>query len=208
VAGPLIDRVVGSIVEPISRDANPAGASAMGELVADAQLAATAAPDKGGAQIAFMNTGGVRQAFTFRPGGVVTYGDVFSVQPFNNNLITMTLSGAQIHRVLESQWRSANGRPIYLYVSRGFSYSWDASKPPGSRVAPESIKLNGQVLAPHADYRVTVNAFVAAGGDGFKIFTEGRSPLVGIMDVDALALYMQAHPALKPSKLDRVKRLN
>jgi 5'-nucleotidase len=208
VAAPLINRVVGSITETISRDANPAGASPMGELVADAQLAATAAPDQGGAQIAFMNTGGVRQALTFRPGGAVSYGDVFSAQPFSNNLVTMTLSGAQIHRVLESQWRSANGRPIYLYVSRGFSYSWDASKPPGSRVAPESIKLNGQVLDPHADYRVTVNAFVAAGGDGFRIFTEGKAPLVGIVDSDALALYLQAHPGLKPSPLDRVKRLN
>jgi len=208
VAAPLINRVVGSIVEAISRDANPAGATPMGELVADAQLAATAAPHQGGAQIAFMNTGGVRQAFTFKPGGTVTYGDVFSVQPFNNNLITMTLSGAQIHRVLESQWRSANGHPIYLYVSQGFSYSWDASKPPGSRVAFESIKLKGQPLDPNANYRVTVNAFVAAGGDGFKIFTEGKAPLVGIMDSDALALYMQAHPGLKPSALERVKRLN
>ncbi len=108
VAAPLINRVVGSIVETISRDANPAGASPMGELVADAQLAATADSDKGGAQIAFMNTGGVRQALTFKSGGAVTYGDVFSVQPFNNNLITMTLSGEQIRRLLEHQWRSAN----------------------------------------------------------------------------------------------------
>lgn len=208
LAAPLIDRVVGSISETISRDANAAGASPMGELVADAQLAATAAPDKGGAQIAFMNTGGVRQALPFKSGGAVSYGDVFAVQPFNNNLITMTLSGAQIHRVLESQWRSATGRPIYLYVSQGFSYSWDASKPPGSRVAFESIRLNGQPLDLSADYRVTVNAYVAAGGDGFNIFTEGKAPLVGIMDVDALALYMQTHPRLRPSSLDRVKRLN
>ena len=208
VAAPLINRVVGSIVETISRDANSAGASPMGELVADAQLKATAAPDQGGAQIAFMNTGGVRQALAFKSGGAVTYGDVFSVQPFNNNLITMTLSGEQIRRLLELQWRSANSHGAILYVSQGFGYTWDASKPVGSRVAVESIKLNGRPLDLKADYRVTVNAFVASGGDGFKLFTEGRSPLVGMPDVDALALYMQAHPGLKPSALDRVKRMD
>lgn len=208
VAAPLIDRVVGRITETISREPNSAGASPMGELVADAQLAATAASDKGGAQIAFMNAGGVREGFHFKRGGAVTYGDVFSAQPFNNNLVTLTLSGEQIHRALERQWRSANGRPIYLYVSKGFSYTWDAAKPPDSRVALESIKLNGQRLDLKANYRVTVNAFVAAGGDGFKIFTEGSDALVGIMDVDALAQYLQAHPGLKPSALDRVTRLD
>lgn len=209
LAAPLANRVVGSIAATISREANEAGATAMGQLVADAQLAASSAPDQGGAVIALMNIGGVREALTRRPSGEVTFGDVFSVQPFSNNLVTVTLTGDQIRRVLEQQWREpGNARGAMLQVSKGFSYSWDAKAPLGARVVPGSIKLNGQPLDMAAGYRVTINSFVASGGDSFRVFTEGKNALTGVMDVDALEQYIKANPNLGPGTLDRVQRLN
>jgi len=204
---PLMNRVVGSISATISREQSAAGATPMGQLIADAQLAATRASDKGGAVISLMNLGGVREALTRRPSGEVTYGDVFTVQPFSNNLVTVTLTGDQLRRVIEQQYRT-NTRDEFLQVSQGFSYTWDASRPIGSRVLAESMKLNGQVLDPKAGYRVTISSFLVSGGDSFRVFTEGRDALTGIMDVDALEQYLQAHPNTAPPALDRVQRLN
>ncbi|QPF74332.1 bifunctional metallophosphatase/5'-nucleotidase [Roseateles sp. DAIF2] len=209
LAAPLANRVIGAIAATVSREPDAAGATAMGQLVADAQLAASSAPDKGGAVIALMNIGGVREALTRRANGQVTYGDVFTVQPFSNNLVTLSLSGDQIRRLLEQQWRDAeHARGQMLQVSRGFAYTWDAKAPLGARVVPGSLSLNGQPLDMAASYRVTVNSFVASGGDGFRVLTEGKNALTGLMDVDALELYIAANPNLGPAPLDRVKRVN
>lgn len=208
LAEPLAKRVVGRISDSISREASPAGAMPMGQLIADAQLAATAGTSEGGAVIALMNAGGVRAALTRSASGEVTYADAFAVQPFYNNLVTMTLTGAQIHRLLEQQWRSEDVRGAFLQVSKGFSYSWNAKKPLGSRVPAESIKLNGQTLDPQTGYRVTVNSFIASGGDGFRVLTEGKNARTGVMDVDALERYLTTQPNITPSALDRVQRLN
>ena len=207
LSAPLVNRVVGSISATISREQNSAGATPMGQLIADAQLAATSAPDKGAAVISLMNLGGVREALTRRASGEVTYGDVFTVQPFSNNLVTLTLTGDQIRRVIEQQFRTTT-RDEFLQVSKGFSYSWDAQRPIGSRVLPESLKLNGQPLDPKADYRVTISSFLVSGGDSFRVFTEGRDVLTGIMDIDALEQYLAANPNIAPPVLDRVQRLN
>lgn len=208
LAAPLANRVLGRIGATIARDRAPSGASAMGQLVADAQLAASSAPDKGGAVIALMNIGGVRESLNLRPSGEVTFGDVFAVQPFANNLVTMSLTGDQIRRLLEQQFRPAGQGDQILQVSKGFSYSWDAQAPLGSRVVAGSIKLNGQALDPAASYRVTVNSFIASGGDSFRVLTEGKNLLTGVMDVDALEAYIKANPLLQPSALDRVQRIN
>ncbi len=208
LAEPLAKRVVGRISDSISREASPAGAMPMGQLIADAQLAATSGASEGGAVIALMNAGGVRAALNKSASGEVTYADAFAVQPFYNNLVTLTLTGAQIHRLLEQQWRSEDVRGAFLQVSKGFSYSWDAKKPLGSRVPAESIKLNGQTLDPQTGYRVTVNSFIASGGDGFRVLTEGKNARTGVMDVDALERYLSTQPNITPSALDRVQRLN
>lgn len=208
LAAPLAGRVVGSLGATISRESSAAGATAMGQLVADAQLAATSAPDKGGAVIALMNAGGVREALTRRPSGEITYGDVFSVQPFSNNLVTISLSGDQIRRVLEQQFRPEGQGNQMLQPSEGFAYTWDAKAPLGARIVPGSLRLKGQPLDMATSYRVTINSFVASGGDAFRVFTEGKDPLTGLMDVDALELYIRARPQLQPGTLDRVQRLN
>ncbi|MDP3222377.1 MAG: 5'-nucleotidase, partial [Rubrivivax sp.] len=184
------------------------GESPLGQVIADAQLAATRAPEDGGAQVAFMNPGGIRADLPMPADGQVRYEDLFSVQPFYNNLVTMTLSGTQLLQLLEAQWLGQPGSGRILHVSRGFTYTWDASKPPGQRVVPGSVRLNGQPVKPGDSVRVTVNSFVAGGGDNFAIFKEGKNVRTGAMDVDALEAYVRNNPTVQPGALDRIVRLN
>ena len=202
---PLAKRVVGRIAAELPREANRAGESPLGQVIADAQLAAT---KDAGAQVAFMNPGGIRAPLPMPADGLVRYEDLFSVQPFYNNLVTMTLSGAQVLQLLEQQWSGQGAGGRLMHVSRGFSYSWDASRPPGQRVVPGSVHLAGQPLDANANVRVTVNAFMAGGGDSFAVLKEGRDQATGMMDVDALELYVRNNPTLAPGPLDRVLRLN
>src|SRR5262249_13026746 len=129
-----------------------------------------------GAQIAFMNPGGIRAGLTPRPTGEVTYGDLFSAQPFGNALITMTLTGTQLKTLLEQQWDPAqhNGELI-LQVSNGFQYSWDSTRPVGQRVDASSMRLKGASIDPAGQYRVTVNSFLSYGGDNFSVLKQGTS---------------------------------
>jgi len=203
LAAPLAKRVVGRTGAPLSRDANAAGEFALGQVVADAQLAATKAAADGGAQLALMNPGGVRAPL---PAGELRYEDLFAAQPFYNNLVTLTLSGAQIVQVLEQQWGPNQNR--VLQVSRGFAYAWDASRPIGQRIVPGSATLDGRPLDPAADYRVTVNFFLAGGGDNFTLLQQGRDRRTGVMDVDALEQFIARNASITPGPLDRIRRLN
>lgn len=207
LAGPIANRVAGSITESLSREPNVAGESVLGNIVADAQLAATRAEHIGGAVIAFTNPGGVRTGILRKSEGAVTYGDVFASQPFRNQLVTLTLTGAQIRRMLEQQWRDP-ARPRILQVSSGFGYMWDGSGTAGERIRPESIKLNGRTLDPTTSYRVTVNNFLASGGDGFTVLTEGTERRFGIYDVDALDAYFKANSPVSPRDGGRIARVN
>jgi 5'-nucleotidase len=204
LADPLAKRVVGRIAAPLTRDENPAGESPIGQLVADAQLAATAGA---GAQIALMNPGGLRATLAGGEGGQVRYEDLFAVQPFYNNLVTMTLTGAQLQRVLEQQWLG-QARPRILQVSRGFSYAWQASKPVGERVVPGSLRLNGAPIEPQQRVRVTVNSFLAGGGDNFTALKEGAEVRTGLMDIDALEAHVQRAGTIAPGVLDRIRRVD
>ena len=204
LAGPLTQRVVGRIAAALPRDSNPAGESALGQVVADAQLAATRDV---GAQIALMNPGGIRAALALPADGLLRYEDLFSVQPFYNNLVTMTLTGAQILQLLEQQWTGQVSARL-LQVSQGFAYTWDAARPLGQRLVPGSVTLDRKPLDPAASYRVTVNSFLAGGGDSFPALKAGTDRRTGMMDVDALERYVQANPTLAPGKLDRIARLN
>ena len=207
LAGPIAARVAGTVTASLSRTPNDAGESVLGDIVADAQLAETGAQDKGGAVIAFTNPGGVRTHIIKRPDSDVTYGDVFASQPFRNQLVTMTLTGTQIKAMLEQQWVDP-ARPRILQVSKGFSYTWDNAKPFGERIIGESIRLNGQPLAPSATYRVTVNNFLADGGDGFTVLKQGTAQRFGIYDVDALYAYFRSNSPIAPTATDRITRVN
>lgn len=206
LAAPLAQRVVGRVAASLSRDESAAGEMPVGQVVADAQLAATRAAADGGAQLALMNPGGLRAALVSRSDGAVRYEDLFAVQPFYNNLVTFTLSGAQLITALEQQWLN-QARARILQVSQGFSYSWDGTRPAGQRVLTDSVKLNGAALDPNASYRVTVNSFLAAGGDNFQIFKQGREVRTGIMDIDALERYFGSTAAVTPVGQARITKL-
>ncbi|MDO8401637.1 MAG: bifunctional metallophosphatase/5'-nucleotidase [Bradyrhizobium sp.] len=207
LAAPIASRPAGSITETLSRTPNASGESVLGDIIADAQLAATRAEVNGGAVIAFTNPGGVRSDMLKRDDGAVTYGDVFASQPFRNQLVTLTLTGMQIKNMLEQQWLDPK-RPRILHVSDGFSYSWDGARPVGDRVAADSMSLHGARIDPATAYRITVNNFLAVGGDGFTVFTEGLAPQVGVYDVDALYAYFRANSPIAPATGNRIVRMN
>jgi 5'-nucleotidase len=207
LAAPIANRRAGSITETLSRAPNDAGESALGDIIADAQLTATRAAADGGAVMAFTNPGGVRTDIAKKQEGAVTYADVFASQPFRNQLVTLSLTGIQIKNMLEQQWLDPK-RPRILQVSKGFSYAWDGAKPYGERVIAASLALNGVRIDPAANYRVTVNNFLSVGGDGFTVLKEGTAPQFGVFDVDALFTYFLANSPIAPKAADRITRLN
>jgi 2',3'-cyclic-nucleotide 2'-phosphodiesterase (5'-nucleotidase family) len=197
-AGPG-NRVVGSIAEDIKRTSNRGVESSLPNLIADAQKAST------GAQVAFMNPGGVRADLLVanspagEAAGQITYREAYNVQPFSNILQTFDMTGAQIDQLLEQQWIA--GRPggrdvLRLGISNGFTYSWSDSAPFGNKVDPASIKINGVVVSPTATYRVTANNFMADGGDSYTALVNGAPRTGGKVDLDALIDYMGANPGL------------
>jgi 5'-nucleotidase len=205
LAAPIANRVVGTLAQPLLRDQNPAGESTLGDVIADAELAATRAPDKGGAEIAFMNSGGVRTSLTQRPNGTVTYADLFAVQPFSDVLVTLTLTGAQIKTVLEEQWSDPT-TPRMLQVSGGFTYMWDGARASRDRVLRGSLTLDGTPIQPQASYRVAVPDFLADGGDGLVTFREGKDRRTAMSDLDATEAYFRANAPISPPASGRVKR--
>jgi 5'-nucleotidase len=209
IAAPLANRIIGSITATITRTGNAAGESALGDVIADAQLYATADPANGGAVIAFMNPGGIRTDLNYLSSpagegdGNVTYGESFAVQPFGNNLMTITMTSAQIKAVLEQQFNNpAAGQNRILQVSNGFTYDWSLSAPIGSKVS--NIKLNGVAVNDTDTFRVTVNNFLADGGDNFTVFRQGTNRLGGAVDTDALGAYFAAFSPVAPGPQNRI----
>jgi 5'-nucleotidase len=142
-----------------------------------------------------------------KDGGAVSYADMFAAQPFRNRLVTLTLTGAQIRDMLEQQWRDP-ARPRILQVSKGFSYSWDAAKPYGERVVAASLKLNGAAIDPVKSYRVTVNDYLALGGDGFAALKDGSAKQYGIYDDEALFAFFGANSPVTPGAPTRISLVN
>ena len=213
------NEAVGSITEDINRGGNPSGSdrgveSAAGNLVADAQLWTTT---ELGAEIAFMNPGGVRTDLTYAQSGsegdgVVTFGEAFSFQPFNNTLFTFPMSGAQIISVLEEQCQPAgSSRPfLHLGVSQGFSYDLQTTIVDGTctSITISNVQLDGIALDPTATYMVTANNFLADGGDNFGTFATVTAPrLDGGIDLDALTSYLEASSPVSAPSTDRVNEL-
>ena len=180
---PLANRLIGQAAANVTRSQTPAGESALGDLVADAQRAAM------GTQVAFMNPGGLR---TDLRAGPVTYADLFAVQPFGNSLVRMELSGAQIVQLLEQQWIDQPA-PRMLQVS-GIAYAWQPERPVGQRVDPADVRIGGQPLALDQAYSVVVNSFLAEGGDNFTVLRDGTARVGGPPDVDALVDYLARLP--------------
>jgi 5'-nucleotidase len=215
ISAPIANRVVGSVSRDIRRAANRAGESALGDAIADAQLASTSPADKGGAAVAFMNPGGIRADVLAnnRTGneqpGQITYSELFTVQPFSNVMMVETLTGDMIRRLLEQQFGGLTaGTNRILQVSGGFTYSYRLNAPAGQHVAPASIKIGGRVVAPNERVRVATNNFLASGGDGFTVFREGTDQLGGDIDIDALVAYFQTRSPVGPGPQNRIIRLD
>ena len=214
LVAPLSGAVVGVVSADISRELNEAGESALGNVIADAQLAATSGADAGNAVVAFMNPGGIRDDIRFAASGneadgEVTYGEAFAVQPFGNILVTMSLTGAQIDTLLEQQFDNPRaGSMRVLQVSEGFGYAWDAAAPAGSKVDAGSIKIDGVAVAPDMTYRVTVNSFLAQGGDGFSVLVDGVDRVGGKIDLDALIAHFASNGPVEQGPTGRIIRMN
>ncbi|MDA3642959.1 bifunctional metallophosphatase/5'-nucleotidase [Saccharopolyspora indica] len=202
-AAPIANREIGTITGDLRREGAPSGESPLGDVLADAQLAAT---EVNGAQIAMTNPGGIRTDLVHASSpagegdGVVTYGEAYAVQPFGNVMQTLTLTGEQLKNVLEQQWQPESTR--ILQVSSTLRYSYSASAPVGSKVS--AITVAGQPVDPAASYRVSVNNFLSAGGDGFTEFAKGTDLTGGPVDLDALVDYLAAHPDIAPPPADRI----
>jgi 5'-nucleotidase len=211
--------VIGSIGNELPNNASDAACNMpAGALVADAQLAATAAPAFGGAAIAFMNRGGVRTpGFTYKQrdaegDGNVTYGEAFTAQPFGNSLVTMTLTAQDIKDMLEQQFAGCRGQlpgaTRIMLPSAGFKYRWNGARACDLRIQSVTltrdgrtetlVDAGGKVLEPAREYRITVNSFMASGGDGFATFLKGKAPQGGALDIDALVDYMARFKAPNP----------
>ncbi len=206
--GPIATQVVGTTAEPLTRAqetlfGSTLGESTLGNVIADAQLAAT--DDEQGAVAAFMNPGGVRADLDAGP---VTYEEAFTVQPFANNLVTLDLTGGQLQCLLEQQFQT--GRT--LYVSDTVRYTVDSNGTTGSatdpcvgtRVPDASLTIGGQPVLPGSTYRVTVNNFLAGGGDGFSVLTGGTNAVTGAIDLDAFTAYLGSSSPVQAPALDRI----
>jgi 5'-nucleotidase len=214
---PLANKVIGAVKGELPATAADAACNMpAGELIADAQLAATAPAGFGDAVIAFMNRGGVRNpGFTFASStagegdGNVTYGEAFTTQPFGNSLVTLTLTAQDLKNVLEQQFAGCRGQAAaatrIMVPSSGFKYTWDGAKACDARISSVTLTRNGAtetivdaagaVPAPTKTYRVTVNNFMATGGDGFTTFLNGKQALGGAQDIDALTAFMAGYKA-------------
>ena len=197
-AAPAAARVVGKLrgnaPKSETDDESPAA-----NLIADAQFAATKTKDRGGADLSFINATGVRVGIEPSPDGSVTYGQIFAMQPFGNNLVVKTLSGAQLKALLEQQFKVVSGGPkvvSLLVPSQNFRFAYDMSQPEGQRIV--SMILKGRPIDPARSYRVSVNNFLASGGDGFSVLAEGTDTFDAGLDLDALEAWLATNPASPP----------
>lgn len=197
-----LDRIVGRITQTISNVQNADGESPLGQLIADAQLEATR---DAGAEVAFMNPGGIRVPIDYTGDGAVTYSALYAVQPFGNHLVTLTLSGKEVLQLLEQQW-SVNGLRR-LQISKGSGFAWNPGAPAGARIPRDSVVINGQRIQLDRDYRITVNNYLADGGDNLPILREGRNPVAGVLNLDALVDYFERRSPVVVGVERRVRRI-
>ncbi|WP_328311492.1 bifunctional metallophosphatase/5'-nucleotidase [Streptomyces sp. NBC_00442] len=198
LAAPVANRPQGYISADINGRGSDAPEKPLGDLIADAQLAGLSAPDKGGAQLALMNPGGIRSDLVFKAGGsegdgVVTYGEAFTVQPFTNMMNVVDLSGAQLLSALQQQVSGVNAAdPKILQISKGLTYTLDLTKTGAARVVVDTVRLNGVAIDPAKTYRVAMNEFLAGGGDGFPALV-GTNKVVGASDLDVFDAYLASN---------------
>ncbi|MFD3513635.1 bifunctional metallophosphatase/5'-nucleotidase [Streptomyces sp. NPDC058657] len=214
LAAPIANRPQGYISADIEGRGSTALEKPLGNLIADAQLQGLSPADKGGAQLALMNPGGIRSDLVYKASGsegdgVVTYGEAFTVQPFTNLMNVVDLTGADLIAALKQQVSGKNeASPKILQVSKGLTYTLDLTKSGADRVDAATIKLNGAAIDPAKTYRVAMNEFLAGGGDNFPALALGKNKLNAASDLDVFNAYLAANSSatkpIAPSAADRI----
>ncbi|MFL5147467.1 MAG: bifunctional metallophosphatase/5'-nucleotidase [Microvirga sp.] len=202
-AAPQANRVVGKLSGAVTRTISPDRESTAGDFVSDAMLFGAR---KAGAEIAFNNQGGVRADLIPAADGSVTYGQIFSVQPFGNDLVALTLTGAQLKALLEQQFESGKNtpeKPAMLLPSEGFFFAYDPRRGSGERVV--EMRLNGKRIDPAKHYRVATGSFLATGGDNFTVLKQAADVVDLGIDLDATEAYLRTSPTAP--KLGRIRNL-
>ncbi|WP_121251681.1 bifunctional metallophosphatase/5'-nucleotidase [Nocardioides ferulae] len=220
---PIANQVLGHIEPGDSVVRTPdtdGGDSPLGNLIADGMRADPSVVDAEGdaPAVALMNPGGIRADLVENEAGEVTYGAAFTVQPFNNYVVSMDLTGAQLKTVLNQQWNGTNeGGSKVLQVS-GLNYTWDRSL----AAEADADALVGDVLVDHdgdaatamvpledeTTYRVVTNSYLSEGNDGFPEFVSGRAKLIGGLDVDSLRLFLEGNDPVAASPTDRISSVD
>ncbi len=207
LVAPIANEVIGSLgsPRPLLDALEPDGESELGNLIADSQKNdPSAVTDNKVPEIAFMNPGGIRTDLVPQADGDITYGAAFAVQPFNNYVVSMDMTGAQILTALEQQWsgptNTATSRVMLQPSGITYSYRRGATY----TLLTETVKVNGVAIDPARTYRVVTNSFLSDGGDGIKVFAEATNKFFGGLDIDALAAFLEAKPGYTPGPTDRI----
>ena len=211
---PIANKVLGNITTDITRAASPAGESPLGDLIADAQVNDPSVVTGGKTPVvAFMNPGGIRADLSFAKSGpestdgIVRYEEAFTVQPFNNFLVSMDINGADIWSLLQQQWTGSNtvAKPKFLQVSKGLHYTYGDTS---TGRTLQSVTINGTAVANDAStsYRIVTNNFLSDGGDNFTAFKNGSAKYFGGLDIDGFAKYLPTVSPYTPLPLDRITK--
>lgn len=205
LVAPIESKVIGHITTPsVVRTPDDSQESPLGNLIADAQLADPSTVTGGKTPVvAFMNPGGIR-ADLASTGGAVTFGQAFTVQPFNNYLVSMDMTGTQIKALLEQQFSGPNQAANKVLQIAGITYTYNPAGTPGAKVDAASVKIAGQPIVDGTSYRIVTNNFLSDGGDGFPAFTTATNKFFGGLDIDAFAAYLAAHDPYTPGPTDRI----
>ncbi|MGW0807655.1 bifunctional metallophosphatase/5'-nucleotidase [Nonomuraea sp. NPDC002799] len=210
---PVANKAVGTITGDITNTAVASGESPLGDLIADAQLAGTRTG--GNAQIALMNPGGVRASLTYASSpagegdGVVTYGEAFTVQPFNNLMQVVTLTGAQLKTVLEQQFTGGPNAQAFtkiLQPSANFTYTYSRGAAWGAKIS--EMKIDGVAVTDTQTIRVAANNFLVGGGDAFLAFRDGTELWSGPLDIDAFVDHLGQNNPVAPPATNRITAID
>jgi 5'-nucleotidase len=222
----IADKVIGHIADGtlISRTQEADGESPLGDLIADGQVSDPTTVETGASGstankpvIALMNPGGIRADLVENEAGDVTYGAAFTVQPFNNFMVSMDLTGAQIKTILNQQWNGSNESSRKILQVSGLTYTWDESEaalPDTDALVAGTVMVDADgdpatAMVPLEDattYRVVSNNFVSDGGDGFSVFRDGTAKYFGGLDIDSLRMYLEAHDPVATPVTDRITK--
>jgi len=212
LVAPIANKVLGTIKTDITRTASPAGESALGDMIADAQVNDPSVVTGGKTPVvAFMNPGGIRADLTYAAtpqetgNGIVRYEEAFAVQPFGNYLVSMDLKGADIWSLLQQRWTGSNAgtNTKFLQISNGLHYTW-SGLPGAQAVSAVSINDISVAKGSAAVYRVVANNFLSDGGDNFAAFKNGTDKYFGGLDIDGFATYLPTVSPYSPLPLDRI----